>query len=662
MVNLRAVFFYDGLLENIFSVIMSTWEGGYMHKHEQGQSCCSCGCGHDHAHTHEENIYIFASRLFLALVVVLGDLFDLLPHDYELILFVVAYFFAGYNVVWQALQNILHGHFFDENFLMVVASMGAFGLGDMEEAVSVMIFYGIGELLQSMAVQRSRADIAALMDIRPDFANIKIDGGIRCVHPNEVKIGDIILVKPGEKVPLDGVVLSGESYADTRALTGESLPKHLSAGSEVLSGYINTGGSLEIRTTKVFGESTASKILRLIENAHEKKAQSEHFITKFARYYTPFVVFTALGVAIIPPLLGYGSFDTWIYRALTFLIVSCPCALVVSIPISFFGGIGAAAHKGILVKGGNYLEALNNVDTIVFDKTGTLTQGVFEVVEINPVEGTTDKQLLEYAAIAEVHSTHPIGRAILLAHGANPKINVQVQEESGMGVIAQTAEHKIYAGSRNFMSKLGIEDLPYFAHSVVFVAVDGNYIGYILIADKIKDNARSVLAGLKAMGVRCIVMLTGDSEEVAKEFVNKLGLDGYSAGLLPQDKVVELEKLMAGEKKGGKVVFVGDGINDAPVITRADVGVAMGGIGSDAAIAAANIVIMNDDIGKLATAIRVANKTRQIVWQNIVFALGVKVAVMVLAFFGITSMWFAIFADVGVALIAVLNALRAMRI
>lgn len=621
----------------------------------------SCGCAHDHSHAHDENIILFSTRLFLALIIVLADVFEFLPEDLEIPLFILAYLLAGYKVLWNATRNIIKGRFFDENFLMIVASAGAFALGDTEEAVSVMIFYGIGELLQSMAVQRSRKNIAALMDIRPDSAHLKTSEGLRTVHPSEVLLDDIIVVQPGEQIPLDGIVQKGNSHADTRAITGESTPLELQQGTEVMSGFINVDEVIEIRTTKPFHESTASKILELVENAQEKKAPSEQFITKFARYYTPFIVFTALAVATIPPAVGMGSFDVWIYRALTFLIVACPCALVISIPISFFGGIGAAARYGILVKGGNYLESLNKVSTIVFDKTGILTYGKYEVTQIVPIGNVTPAELIHYAAVAETHSTHHIARAIFLANGHKPAVNVNITE-SAHGIIAHTAKDKIAVGSAEFMQQFGISNLPSFNQTTVFVAVNDQYIGYILISDTIKSNAHRALEELKSMGMRCIVMLTDNKKETAQNFVTDLGLDSYRSGLLPQDKVAELEKLMQEDKNGGKVIFVGDGINDAPVISRADVGIAMGGIASDAAIAAANIVIMNDDISKISMALRIANKTRRIVMQNIVFALGVKVAVMILAFFGYTSMWFAIFADVGVALIAVLNALRAMKI
>ena len=627
-------------------------------------SCSGCGCDHEHTHTAPANIKFFIVRLLVALSVVLGHVFDFLPEQIELPLLIAAYLLAGYNVLKAAMHNITHGRLFDENFLMTVASLGAFALGDMEEAVSVMIFYGIGELLQARAINSSRTDIAKLMDIRQDFANLKIGHELKVVSPAEVKLDDIIMVRPGEKVPLDGVVIGGESFVDTRALTGESKPQRAIAGKQVLAGMINTSGLLEVRVQKLFAESTANRILELVEHAQEKKAPSEQFITKFARYYTPFVVFSALSVALLPPLLGFGSFSQWLYRALTFLIVACPCALVISIPISFFGGIGSAARRGILVKGGNYLEALNNVDTVVFDKTGTLTYGSFTVTKIVPAADCEPKKMLYLAALAEQYSLHPIAKAICKTYGKRLDLSTQVQESAGMGVEAQCELGTILLGSSKFLENVaGLQDLPKCEQTAVHLALNNKYLGYLLIADEVKPNVRTALKELKTLGVRCIVMLTGDSEQAAQLFVKDLGLDGYGAGLLPQDKVREIERIMRDESgKHGKVIFVGDGINDAPVITRADVGVAMGGIGTDAAIEAADVVIMNDDIGKLSIAIKIAKKTRKIVMQNIMFSLGVKIAVMVLAFFGLTSMWFAIFADVGVALLAVLNALRAMRV
>ncbi len=631
-------------------------------EHDQGQGhghVDGCGCGHDHAHSGTENFTPFILRLCAAFAMILAAGFITMPVYASVPLYVAAYFLAGAEVLWTACKNIAKGKMFDENFLMTIASIGAFAIGDMSEAVAVMIFYGAGELLQDVAVARSRENIANLMDIRPDAANLKTEDGLVTVSPEAVPVGTTIVVRPGEKIPLDGLVLRGESFVDTMALTGESVPRSALEGDEVLSGSINKSGLLEIQVTKPYGESTVSKVLELVQNASSKKAESEKFITKFARYYTPAVVFGALGVAILPPLLGFGPWGSWLYKALSFLIISCPCALVVSIPISFFGGIGGAAKNGVLVKGGNFLEALNDVETVVFDKTGTLTKGVFKVTEIAPVEGVSQQELLGLAAVAEAHSTHPIAQSILAAYVQTPEVATEITEQAGLGITAKTARGTICVGNASLMEQVaGIQNLPAFAKTTVYVALNGQYMGYMLISDEIKETTAAGLAALRQWGVKRLVMLTGDSKALAGEVANTLSLDDYQGGLLPQDKVFEFEKLLAEGK--GKVVFVGDGINDAPVLTRAHIGIAMGGIGSDAAIEAADVVIMNDDIGKIATALRVARKTRSIVVQNIVFALGVKLAIMVLAFLGITSIWFAIFADVGVALLALLNAVRAM--
>lgn len=627
------------------------------------ECCCGHQHAHDHSHEHGEHggLKLLLVRLLIALIILAVVNLYQFDRILELSLFVVAYLLAGYEVLKFAIQGILNRELFNENFLMTVASLGAFALGDMSEAVAVMIFFGVGELLQGMAVERSRNSISELMDIRPDYANLKIDGNIQTVSPEQVTVNDIILVKPGEKIPLDGKVVMGESFIDTRALTGESVPRRVSVGQEVYAGTINTNAVLEIQVGKIFAESTASKILELVEHAQEKKSLSEKFITKFARYYTPAVVGVAVLVACLPPLLGYGTFDVWLYRALTFLIVSCPCALVVAIPVSFFGGIGGAARHGILIKGGNYLEALNSVDTVVFDKTGTLTEGVFEVVDIYAEPGFADSEVLQIAASAEVHSTHPIAKAILSANQQSLSEISSVQEYAGSGLQANIGDMPVHVGNSKLMSQIGITDLPTFAQTTVYVAINKKFAGYILIADKEKPGISKTLAELRSVGIKHIKMLTGDNQAVAKALADKLHID-YSAGLLPQDKVTELENLMAAKDSEHKVIFVGDGINDAPVITRADIGVAMGGIGSDAAIEAADVVIMNDDVGKLATALKIARKTRSIVNQNIALALGIKLAVMLLAFIGYTSMWAAIFADVGVALMAIANAVRAMRV
>lgn len=624
----------------------------------------NCCCGHEHAHTHTHDehsgLRLLLIRLVAALVILFLAAFEFFTPEVSTGLFVVAYLLAGYEVLKFAIQGILNRELFNENFLMTIASLGAFALGDMSEAVAVMIFFGVGELLQGLAVQRSRQNISQLMDIRPDYANLKINGEITTVAPEQVAIGDIIFVKPGEKIPLDGQIVSGESFIDTRALTGESVPRRAIVGESVYAGTVNTSALLEIKVSKLFAESTVSKILQLVESAQDKKSQSEKFITKFARYYTPAVVGVATLVAILPPLLGLGEFSVWLYRALTFLIVSCPCALVVAIPVSFFGGIGGAARHGILVKGGNYLEALNNLDTIVFDKTGTLTKGVFEVVKIHAEPGFTEQEVLRLAASAEAHSTHPIATAILAANDQPLDEVTAVVEHAGSGVQAQTNSLMLHVGNARLLATLAINALPQFSSTTVYLAVNGQFAGYLLISDRIKPDVERSLQELRRLGIKHLKMLTGDNEQVAKELATTLNID-YRAELLPQDKVSELEQVLA-QNPNGKVAFVGDGINDAPVITRADIGIAMGGIGSDAAIEAADVVIMNDDIGKIATALKVAHKTRRIVKQNIVFALGVKLGVMLLAFIGYTSMWAAIFADVGVALLAIANAVRAMNV
>jgi Zn2+/Cd2+-exporting ATPase len=606
----------------------------------------------------------------LCISVVLAAVISLLDVSKELKtgVMLIAYVLSGYEILMSAGKNIIRGKVFDENFLMGIASLGAFLIGDQTEAIAVLVFYGIGEILQDLAVAKSRKNISGLMDIRPDYANLVKGDKIQVVSPEQVKVGDTILVKPGEKIPLDGTVVKGNSYIDTRALTGESVPREVIAQDSVLSGTINTSGVLEIAVTKLFGESTVSKILELVENSGNKKAESEKFITKFARYYTPAVVLSAVAVAILPPLFGFGSFADWLYKALSFLIISCPCALVISIPLSFFGGIGGGAKQGILIKGGNYLDALQQVDTIVFDKTGTLTKGTFTVSQVVPSKGVTAKELLQLAVIAERHSTHPIAQSILsYADRMNMKAveasEVQITELAGHGVIAQKEEGSIYAGNEKLMHKYGIPvDSQKYAGSIVHVAYSKQYMGYILISDEIKPGVKEAIQSLKNLGVRRTVMLTGDHKAAAKEIAEQCQVDEFKAELLPQDKVSFFDQYKKQTEGRGKIVFIGDGINDAPVLAGADIGIAMGGIGSDAAIEAADVVIMNDDITKIPVAIKIARKTKRIVLQNIIFALGVKALIMILAFVGITSIWFAIFADVGVALLALLNALRAMKI
>lgn len=578
-------------------------------------------------------------------------------------LYFASYLLVGAEVVLKAGRNIIKGRVFDENFLMSLATIGAFAIREFPEAVAVMLFYQVGEFFQHIAVNRSRKSIGALMDIRPDYANLKVDGELRQVPPEEVRIGDTIVVKPGEKIPLDGKVTDGKSMLDTAALTGESVPRDVDAGDEVLSGSINLSGVLTIDVTREFGQSTVSKILDLVQNASSKKAPTENFITKFSRYYTPVVVLAALALAFIPPLFVPGAtFMDCINRALVFLVVSCPCALVVSIPLGFFGGIGGASRQGILVKGSNYLEALNSIDTIVFDKTGTLTRGVFNVTKINAADGD-EAQLLEAAAFAECYSNHPIALSIRKAYGKeiNRDEIESYDELSGLGVKVKVRGREILAGNGKLMAKENIAfENPDEVGTVVHLAVDRQYAGYIVISDEIKADAITAVQGLKKAGVRRLVMLTGDNRAVAAKIGAGLGLDEVHAELLPDQKVEKLE-LLEKQKQKGKLLFVGDGINDAPVLARADVGVAMGGLGSDAAIEAADIVLMTDEPSKLVTAIRIARRTRNIVWQNIIFALAIKAVVLALGAGGIATVWEAVFADVGVALIAVLNAMRVMK-
>ena len=590
-----------------------------------------------------------------------------LSNSLELTFYLLSYILIGGDILLRAVRNILKGQVFDENFLMSLATIGAFAIGEYPEGVAVMLFYQIGELFQDMAVNHSRKSIRSLMDIRPDFANLKEDDGtVHKVSPDEVGIGDVIIVKPGEKIPLDGVVTDGRSMLDTSALTGESVPREVMSGDSVLSGSINANGLLTIKVTKVFGESTVSKILDLVQNANNRKAPTENFITKFARYYTPAVVITAVALGFIPPLLIEGAaFSTWINRALVFLVVSCPCALVISIPLSFFGGIGAASRKGILVKGGNYLEALNSVETVVFDKTGTLTKGVFKVTGIYPGQGITGEQLLEYAAYAECYSNHPIAASIIKAFdGEIEKNNIENYEElPGLGIRATVKGIKIQAGNCKLITqeKIEAEQLDTVG-SVIHVSIEDRYAGYIIISDELKEDALQAVKKLRSIGIKKLVMLTGDTEIVGRKIGDELGMDEVYSELLPHQKVEKLEFLEESKPSGSKLLFVGDGINDAPVLARADIGIAMGGLGSDAAIEAADIVLMTDEPSKLVIAIEIARRTRKIVMQNIVFALGVKGLVLLLGALGLASMWEAVFADVGVALLAVLNAMRVMKV
>lgn len=583
----------------------------------------------------------------------------------QIALFIISYIIVGGDVVKRAVKNIFKGQVFDESFLMSIATIGAFFIGEYPESVAVMLFYQVGELFQSYAVGKSRKSIASLMDIRPDYANVKKGDELVKVDPDEVQIGDIIVIKAGEKIPLDGKVIEGSSMIDTSALTGESVPREVEVGSDILSGCININGVITAEVTKEFGESTVSKILDLVENASSKKSNSEQFITKFARYYTPVVVIIAVFLAIIPPLVIDGAtFSDWIYRALAFLVVSCPCALVISIPLSFFGGIGGASKKGVLVKGSNYLEALAETEIVVFDKTGTLTKGVFNVQEIHP-EGVSKEELLELTAHAESYSNHPISLSLKRAYSKeidNGRIS-DVEEISGHGVIATVDGKKVMAGNIKLMKMM---DIPYFKGeligTIVHVAVNNKYIGYIVIADEVKEDSAQAIKELKAANIKQTVMLTGDNKSIGSKVAKELGLDKVYAELLPADKVEKLEELFSQKSKKGKLAFVGDGINDAPVLARADIGIAMGGLGSDAAIEAADVVIMTDEPSKIATAMKISKKTLKIAHQNIVFAIGIKIIVLILSAFGITTMWAAIFADVGVTIIAVLNAFRALNV
>ena len=583
----------------------------------------------------------------------------------QIALFIISYIIVGGDVVKRAVKNIFKGQVFDENFLMSIATIGAFFIGEYPEGVAVMLFYQVGELFQSYAVGKSRKSIASLMDIRPDYANVKKGDELVKVDPDEVQIGDIIVIKAGEKIPLDGKVIEGGSMIDTSALTGESVPREVEVGSDILSGCININGVITAEVTKEFGESTVSKILDLVENASSKKSNSEQFITKFARYYTPVVVIIAVFLAIIPPLVIDGAtFSDWIYRALAFLVVSCPCALVISIPLSFFGGIGGASKKGVLVKGSNYLEALAETEIVVFDKTGTLTKGVFNVQEIHP-EGVSKEELLELTAHAESYSNHPISLSLKRAYSKeidNGRIS-DVEEISGHGVIATVDGKKVMVGNIKLMKMM---DIPYFKGeligTIVHVAVNNKYIGYIVIADEVKEDSAQAIKELKAANIKQTVMLTGDNKSIGSKVAKELGLDKVYAELLPADKVEKLEELFSQKSKKGKLAFVGDGINDAPVLARADIGIAMGGLGSDAAIEAADVVIMTDEPSKIATTMKISKKTLKIAHQNIVFAIGIKIIVLILSAFGITTMWAAIFADVGVTIIAVLNAFRALNV
>ena len=610
-------------------------------------------------------VILFAAALILFKIPLTAAQIGELPAYLEWIFFGSSYLLVGGPVLMSAYRNIKAGKVFDENFLMVVATIGAFAIQEFPEAVAVMLFYMVGEMFQQKAVDRSRRSIEELMDIRPEYANLKNGDKTIKVDPNDVKIGDIIIIKPGEKVPLDGEVIEGSSMLDTSALTGESVPRKVKSGEEVLSGMINKTGVLAVSVTKEYNESTVSKILELVENASSKKAPTEKFITKFARYYTPAVVYTALAIAVLPPIfMADAVFADWFYRALIFLVVSCPCALVVSIPLGFFGGIGKASQEGVLVKGGNYLEALNNVNQIVFDKTGTLTRGEFAVTEIEAQNNYSKNEVLKFAAYAESHSNHPIAKSIKEAYSEEIDNNrvKNYKEISGHGIKAEIDGSEVLAGNEKLMQQ---EDIKYpkteADGTAVYLAVAGQYAGTIIITDQIKEDSKEAVKSLKKLGIEKLTMLTGDRENVAAKVAQKLGLDSYFAELLPDDKVEKVEELLGKQKKGDKLIFVGDGINDAPVLARSDIGVAMGGLGSDAAIEAADVVLMTDEPNKLVTAVNIAKRTRKIVWQNIGLALGIKGVVLIMGAFGMATMWEAVFADVGVALLAVLNSMRIIR-
>ncbi len=608
----------------------------------------------------QKTLIRFASGVVLFLIPLIFDF----PFLIELLLFIASYLSFGADVVFKAYKNLLGKHFFDENFLMSIATLGAFAIGEYAEGVAVMLFYQVGEMFQDMAVNRSRNSIKALFDLRPDYANLKVNGDIKKVSPEEVNIGDLIVVKPGEKVPLDGRVVEGRSVIDASALTGESLPFEVEPGIEVLSGVINKNGLMTVEVTKEFGQSTVSKILDLVQNAGSKKAATENFITKFAKYYTPAVVIIAALLAFIPPLITGDSFAQWINRALVFLVVSCPCALVISIPLGFFGGIGGASKKGILIKGGNFLEALNSIDTVVFDKTGTLTKGVFSVTEIKPVDGFSKDELLRAASFAESFSNHPIALAILNKYKGrvNKEIIDKHTEMAGYGIKVVAEGKEILVGNSKLMQSENIESPKVDeVGTLVYVAVDNKYVGYIIVSDELKEDSADAVKALKKMGVRRTIMLTGDSSTVGTKVARELGLDAVYSELLPDQKVERFEDLYENRLTKGNIIYVGDGINDAPVIARAEVGIAMGALGSDAAIEAADIVLLTDEPSKLITAIEVAKRTRSIVWQNIIFALSVKTLVLLLGAFGMANMWEAVFADVGVALLAVFNSMRAMK-
>ena len=617
----------------------------------------------DHSHDHGENITkIKLFRILVSLILFATPFILKLEGTPRLLVYLTSYFIVGYDVIIRAVRNIARGSAFDENFLMTLATIGAFIIGEYPEGVAVMLFYQVGELFQGMAVNYSRRSISSLLDIRPDYANLERNNEIVIVDPNDVHIGDYIIIKPGEKVPLDGVVIEGSSTLDTSNITGESVPRTVNVGDNIISGVVNNHGLLKVEVAKEFGESTIVKILELVENASSKKAPTENFITKFARYYTPAVVLIALGIGVIPSLLG-GDFREWLYKAFVFLVISCPCALVISIPLGFFGGIGGASKAGILVKGGNYLEALNDVDTIVFDKTGTITKGVFKVTEIISYGDYSKDEVLEYAAYGESFSNHPIGKSILQAY--NKEINndyiTEYSEVSGKGILVDIDHIPMIIGNKNFLEEHNIEvEETKSIGTTVYIGRESSHIGTIVVSDELKENIKEDIIALKELGIKEIIMLSGDNSKIAKLVGEKAGIDKTYGDLLPQDKVTLFEEII--NKKKNKTIFVGDGVNDAPALARADVGIAMGGLGSDAAIEASDIVIMTDEIGKISTAIKIAKKTKKIVTQNIVLAIGLKLVILVLGVYGLATMWQAVFADVGVSIIAILNSIRALKV
>ncbi len=605
-------------------------------------------------------------KIVIAMILFLASLLIPFPNIWiHNSIYLVSYVIVGFEIVWKAIRNILRGKVLDENFLMAIATLGAFAIGEFPEAVAVMLFYQIGELFQSYAVDKSKKSISSLMDIRPDFANVKRDNQITKLHPEEVKIGEIIVVKPGEKIPLDGKIVEGNSLIDTSSLTGESLPREVSIGDEILSGCINQNGLLTIEVMKEFGESTVSKILDLVENASSKKSKSENFISKFAKYYTPIVVIIAVILAIIPPIfLGFATFTDWLYRALAFLVVSCPCALVISIPLSFFGGIGGASKTGILVKGSNYLEALANTEIVVFDKTGTLTKGIFEVQKIKAID-ISQEQLLKYATYAENYSNHPISISLKKAYHEEIDTNLisKTEELSGLGIVATVEGKNVLIGNEKLMEQKNItytkcQEIG----TILYVAIEEQFVGYIVIADEIKKDAKQTIHDLKNNSIKQTIMLTGDKKAVGEKVGTELGIDTVYTELLPSDKAEKLETLMKEKSAEGKIAFVGDGINDAPVLALADIGIAMGGLGADSAIEAADVVIMTDEPSKINNGIQIAKKTMHIVKENIIFAISIKIAVLILSACGLSTMWEAVFADVGVSVIAIINALRALKV